>query len=400
MNDEGSVNHPVKILYVEDSKADFELVEHSLKSGGVDCDIHCVDTRAGLVEELEHAGYDLVLSDSSLPGFSGRLALQIVRNIKPEVPFIFVSGTMGEDAAIESLHHGATDYVLKSRLSRLVPAVHRALSEAREKSLRQTTQRRLQQARRMEAVGTLAGGLAHDFNNVLTVIKAHMDLLSLYHENPEQRVKIMEKIMKAVDQGSTLTKELLIFGRKTEAQPAFIDVADKVRETASLLKEALPKNVALNLRLAESLSPIFIDPGHLDRILTNLVMNSSDAMPAGGTITISAEEPNLGPAISRFQHDGDEPRLCLKVTDTGHGMNETTLMHLFEPFYTTKSSGKGTGLGLSVVFGLMQIHSGTIDVRSELGRGTSVALYFPLHHDSHLVSEALHQSGVPEYHGP
>lgn len=388
------MNNLIKILYIEDSKADLELVRHSLKSGGFNCELHGVNTRSGLIKELENIEYDLVLAACSLPAFSGHTALQIVRKMNPDIPFIFVSGTLGEKAAIESLRHGATDYVLKHQLSRLVPAVRRALSEAREKSLCRTIQRRLQQARRMEAIGALAGGMAHDFNNILTVIKAHLDLLSLGASSPEQTEKIVAKLKKAVDQGSDLTKELLILGRQAEVQPALVNVGERVKETASILKEALPGNVTLVLQLDRSLPPIFIDAGHLDRILTNLVMNASDAMPDGGTITISADEVGFASPISRFKQDDGIPRLCLKISDTGQGMDETTRLHVFEPFYTTKATGKGTGLGLPVVLGLTQLHNGSVDLQSELGKGTTVSLFFPLHHDFHLVSEALWQSDV------
>jgi signal transduction histidine kinase len=388
-----SIKSPIQILYVEDSTADMELVEQALKSGGIDCQIHRVKSCTKLIEQLEHSGYDLVLSDCSLPTFSGRSALQIVRYMRPDVPFIFVSATAEEEAAIESLRHGATDYVLKDRLSRLVPAVQRALSEAGGKKLLQTIQKRLQEADQTEAMGTLACGLAHDFNNILTVIKAHVDLLSLGANNPEQTAKIVEKLGKVVEQGSNLTKELLIVGRKTEAQPSFINVADRVKETAALLKGVLPRNVSLVLQLDESLSPIFIDPGHLDRILTNLVMNARDAMPDGGIITISTEDVSDVPAISRFKQMDNVPKFCLKISDTGHGMDEATRRQIFEPFYTTKLTGKGTGLGLSVVMGLLQSHNGSIHFQSELGKGTTVSLFFPLHHDSHLVSESLQKIG-------
>jgi signal transduction histidine kinase len=267
--------------------------------------------------------------------------------------------------------------------------------EAREKSLRQASRKRLQLARRMEGIGILAGGMAHDFNNVLTVIKAHLDLLAISSHNPEQTAKIMRNLRKAVDHGSSLTKELLIIGRQTEAQPAFVNVTERVRESASILKEALPGNVVLSLQLDESLPPLFIDPGHLDRILTNLIINASDAMPDGGTITISAEEINFAqsPAIPRFEQDDGIPRFCLKISDTGHGMDEATRRQVFEPFYTTKANGKGTGLGLSVVLGLMQVHNGSVGLESEVGKGTTVSLFFPLHHDSPFASEAFLKSG-------
>ena len=366
------------VLHVEDSSEDSLLVQHMLEEDGLECEIQRIETRAELFEALEHSECDLILSDCTLPQFSGLQALEIAHALKPQVPFIFVSGTIGEETAIQSLQDGATDYVLKHRLSRLVPAVRRALTETNERAMRNEMEKRLHQARRLEAIGRLAGGLAHDFNNLLQVLKTHVALLPLKSDHPDEIVKIADILDKATDRGSEMMGELLVFARKTEAHLASIDISSQIRETAEMLKPSLPSNMELALELDDGMPSIFADPGQLDRILTNLIINARDAMPQGGCVTISTEVIQFDPVAPHSWQWEDALYLCLKVSDTGAGMDEATRRRAFEPFFTTKPIGQGTGLGLSVVFGLMQIHNGFIDIQSKPGEGTSISLFFPL----------------------
>lgn len=387
---------PLKVLHVEDSQEDSELVEEMLRRDGLECEIKRVETRGELFEALERSNCDLILSDCTLPAFNGLQALEVAHALKPQVPFIFVSGTIGEETAIKSLQNGATDYVLKHRLSRLVPAVRRALTEAEERNIRREMEKRLHQARRLEGIGTLAGGLAHDFNNLLQVFKAHIALLSLEAGNPEQIAKIAETLDKAADRGSGLMRELLVFARKTEANLSSIDVSLRINETVDMIRASMPSHVTLITKLEEGLPHIFADPGQIDRILTNLIVNAKDAMPQGGTVTISSEVVQFDPAPPHSWQSDDVLYFCLKVADTGIGMDEATRLHAFEPFFTTKPLEKGTGLGLSVVFGLMQVHNGFIDVQSKPGEGTTFSLFFPLLHGARVDSAKIKK--LPPFH--
>jgi len=383
------MNQAVNILHVEDSSNDSELVQQMLQENGLSCETIRVETRGDFIDALEERDYDLILSDCTLPQFSGLQALEIAHSLRPRTPFIFVSGTIGEETAIESLQNGATDYVLKHRLTRLVPAIRRALAESREKSLRFEAEERLRQAQRLEAIGTLVGGLVHDFKNLLQVIKTHVSLLPFHANQPEQVLKASEMLNKVTDRSSDLLQELLVFARKTDAHLTSVDLAPLAQETVEMLQASLPPNVKLVLRLDQELPPVFADPNQLSRILTNLVINASDAMPDGGTITISAEINRFDPLPPVSGQLEDVPYLCLKVTDTGTGMDEYTQLHVFEPFFTTKPSGKGTGLGLSVVFGLMRIHNGFINLQSKSGEGTTISLYFPLPQGSRIAPEKI-----------
>jgi len=385
------MSQTLNVLHVEDSSQDSELVQHILEENGLECKTLRVETREDFLQALEHSSYDLILSDCTLPQFSGLQALELAHSLKPQIPFIFISGTIGEETAIDSLQKGATDYVLKHRLSRLIPAIRRALKETNERALRLAAEERLRQSRRLEAIGNLAGGLAHDFKNLLQIIKTHVELLPLQADEPEEVVKIAQMLDKTTDRGTGLLQELLVFARKTDAHLTSLDITARIMETAEMLRPALPQNMELVLKLADGLPTIFADPGQLDRIITNLVINARDAMPQGGTITISAEIVQFDPMPPRAGQLDDMPYLCLKVSDTGTGMSEFARLHAFEPFFTTKPPGEGTGLGLSVVFGLMQVHNGFIDVQSKEGEGTTFSLFFPLPRNSKVAPEMIHK---------
>jgi two-component system cell cycle sensor histidine kinase/response regulator CckA len=368
----------LRILHVEDSPDDSEIIRQLLIEEGIECEIERRETRDEFVERLRKKDFDLIFADCSLPSFTGLHALELAREHAPDVPFIFVSGSMGEEMAIESLRNGATDYVLKGRLSRLVPAVRRAIEEARERSKGLEMEMRLRQAQNLETVGTLAGGIAHDFNNILTIIKGHASLLDLEANHPDRVGEIAAIIDHAARRGSDLVKQILAFARKSDGTFTMTDFNRLVRDLISMLREAMSRNVTFQLELDENLPHIMADAAQIERVVINLVTNASDAMPRGGPIVVATQWlPGRGdiPCLSELP---DQEYLLLRVTDSGMGMNEETRRHIFEPFFTTKPKGKGTGLGMPVVYGLMQMHRGAIDVASEPGKGTAISLYFPV----------------------
>jgi len=371
------MNSPCRILHLEDSPEDCELVHRLLVNDGIDCEITRCENREKYIADLEGKNFDLIFADCALPGFSGHHALELAQRHAPEIPFIFVSGTIEEDSAIESLRNGATDYVLKNRLSRLVPAVRRALAEARERAQNHEMEERLRQARRLEAVGTLAGGIAHDFNNILTIIKGCASLLPMEGDQPDRVREIAGTIDRASLRGSELVAQLLAFARKSDGRFTSTDINQRVREIASMLRPAMPSNIAFELQLEEGLPEIHADPGQVERVIINLSTNARDAMPDGGTITFSTKRVR-GEEAPLPSGRGTDQYLRLRISDTGTGMDEATRQRIFEPFFTTKPRGKGTGLGMPVVYGLMQSHDGLIDVWSEPGKGTSISLFFPI----------------------
>jgi two-component system cell cycle sensor histidine kinase/response regulator CckA len=368
----------IHVIHIEDSLEDAELVNLMLLAAGLECKIQRVETHDHLVEALLQSKCDLILSDCTLPHFHGLDALYVARAMKPEIPFIFVSGTIGEETAIKSLQNGATDYVLKQRLSRLVPAVRRALTEAEGRIARNILEGQLRQSRKLETIGTLVGGIAHDFRNLLQIQQLSIDLLPLVANEPDQVIQIAEQLAKSTTRGCDMMQELLVFARKTEANLAQIDMTAQIKDVAQMVQSCLPGNVSLSLDLEDNLPPILADGGQVDRMLTNLIVNARDAMPQGGEIAISTDVIRFDQIHANTWNIKDTAYLRVRISDTGTGMDEETQSRIFEPFFTTKSEGKGTGLGLSVVFGLMESHQGFIDLQSQVGEGSTFSLFFPI----------------------
>ena len=318
--------------------------------------------------------------------------MEIAHALSPEVPFVFVSGTIGEETAIESLRNGATDYILKDHLPRLAPAVRRALEEAEERSLNRRLQHRLREAGRLEAVSTLSNGIAHDFNNILTIILGHTSLLMTESTNPDRVLEIGETISNAAKRASEVVQQLLVFARKSEGHAIATDLNRRVQEVVSQVKKSCPPKVRISFQSGRDLPEIMADPNQLDRILSNLLTNALDSMPTGGTISLTTsvvEAKDLPDSVPEIASDAF---VCLEVEDSGIGMDANTRQHIFEPFYTTKDRGRGTGLGLPVVYGLMQAHHGWINVESEPNQGTKFLLYFP-------IAPASPRKSYPSLHG-
>ena len=334
---------------------------------------------------LERDGFDLILSDYALPAFDGLSALKITRASQPELPLIFVSGTMGEEQAIDSLKSGVTDYVLKERLARLAPAVRRAMQEVEERAERRRLEARAKQAemelieaQKMEVVGRLAGGVAHDFNNILSVIIGYTDMLTTQLGADSRLGKYSEEIRHAAERATGVTQQLLYFSRKQAVQPVVLDLNAVVKDLDKMLRRLIDENIALTLVPGKQIERIKADPGYLGQVLMNLVVNARDAMPNGGKLTIETRNVKLEEAYAQA-HPGVIPGdyVMLAVSDTGAGMTDEVKQHLFEVFFTTKPKGKGTGLGLATCQSIVQQSGGCINVDSELGKGTTFKVYFP-----------------------
>ena len=498
---------PLRLLLVEDDENDALLIVRELTRGGYDATYERVWDPASMRAALERQSWDLVLSDHSMPQFSGRAALEVLRGRDPDMPFIFVSGTIGEDAAVESMRVGAQDYLNKANLRRLVPAIQRELREAAgrrerrraEAALRESEQRfetvfqaspvgitistlaegryldvnpaflqmigrtrdevvghtafdiafwrdpadririmerlrlsgpgsgaaqeietivqakdgtlrhvlvaleqadfsgipcvvalvhdisglkqleqQLNQAQKMEAVGRLAGGVAHDFNNMLTVITSYGELLLGDLDAGDRRRGDLEEILRAARGASTLTRQLLAFSRQEVIQPRPISVNATLAGTEKMLKRVIGEDITLQSDLAAEPSTVLCDPGQLEQIVMNLVVNARDAMPQGGRVRIATTTSTLDEAALR-DHPFARPGryVLLTVSDTGIGMDAATREHFLEPFFTTKEQGKGTGLGLATVYAIAKQAGGFVGVESAPGEGASFTVFLP-----------------------
>jgi signal transduction histidine kinase/DNA-binding response OmpR family regulator len=532
---------------LEDNPADADLIRFELEEAGIVFESKVIMTEKDFIRELKDFSPDIILSDYDLPGYNGALALAEAKRRSPDIPFILVTGAVQEERAIEVLISGARDYVMKSRLNRLVPALRRANAEAEERSARKAaemelreshkrleclveertaslqrelTERKqaeeqlrllsdryelavksagigvwdwdikkhhliwdnqmyvlygvskadfsnayeawrkgihpddavrvnveseevhasgnenniefrivwpngqirylrsvgrfirddhgdavrmiginyditgikqaeaeqeklhaqLNQAQKMESVGRLAGGVAHDFNNMLAVILGHTEM-ALDMVNPEQPLfNALTEIRKAAERSANLTQQLLAFARKQTIVPRILDLNLTVEGMLKMLRRLIGEDIDLVWLPGACLEPVKIDPGQIDQMLANLCVNARDAIDGVGTITIKTDNVvfNLEDCAG---HTGFAPGeyVSLIVSDSGCGMTEETLAHLFEPFFTTKIMGKGTGLGLATVYGIVKQNNGLINACSTPGRGTTFNIYLPRH---------------------
>ncbi len=246
-----------------------------------------------------------------------------------------------------------------------------------EESRRAQLEGQLVQAQRLEAVGQLAGGVAHDFNNILAAIVSGAELV-LDEVDGQVREDVVE-IRRTARRGSDLARQLLLFSRRDRGSaPEVVDVNEVISDISTMLTRTLDESVELRFETAEEVPPIHIDPTQIERVLMNLTINARDAMPHGGTITVTTSTVDLDEdAVATLPGLQPGPHLCLEVSDTGEGMPEEVRAHAFEPFFSTKKVGKGTGLGLATVYGVVQGAQGHIAIDSELGRGTTFRILLP-----------------------
>ena len=239
-------------------------------------------------------------------------------------------------------------------------------------------EQRYMQAQKMEAVGRLAGGIAHDFNNLLTAITGYTDLLLDDAAQDDPNSEDLYEISRAARRAATLTHQLLAFSRKQVMQPKLLDLNVLVRDVRRMLGRLIGEDIVLETELARDLGKVRADPGQLEQVVMNLAVNARDAMPDGGQLEIRTADVELGADFCR-EHPGSTPGpyVLLSVTDTGTGMDENVLSHLFEPFFSTKEPGKGTGLGLATAYGIVKQSNGFIAVSSQLGEGSTFEVYLP-----------------------
>jgi PAS domain S-box-containing protein len=498
---------PLRALIVEHCEDDARMLILHLEREGLAVESERVETPATMLAALRARPWDVVISDYSMPAFRAPEAAALLRQHGPDIPFIIVSGTVGEEIAVAALKAGAHDFLTKDSLSRLIPAIERemrdaaerrrhrsaeaALTDTRERmnlaleaagvgtwewdlvidtvvwsellerlhglepgtfrgtheafldlihpedqarvragrepfaanpggvrieyrvtwpdgsehwiastgraffdaagrpvraagfSVDITEHKRLQeqllQARKMESIGNLAGGIAHDFNNLLTAITGYCQLLLDRPGLDPDVVGDLEEIYRASDRGAALTKQLLAFSRKQLLAPRVVNLNELIRDLRPMLHRLIEEHVQLVVRLAPDVAHVNVDPGQIDQVVMNLVINARDAMPDGGTLTI--ETANLTLDTEYTESGARMPvgrYVLLVVRDTGQGMPPEVQRRLFEPFFTTKPKGAGTGLGLATVYGIVKQSDGFIFVSSEPGKGTSFRVYFPV----------------------
>ena len=365
----------LRALLVEDSLADAELLLHELKRSGYDVTCERVETADAMRSALARGRWDVILSDYSLPSFSAPEALGVAQAMDSDLPFIIISGTIGEETAVSALKAGAHDFLVKGRLARLIPAIERELRDAAARRERKQLEEQLHHSQKMEAVGQLAGSVAHDFNNVLTAILGFCELALVGLPDDSPNRADLTEIQRAGERAAGLTRQLLAFSRQQVLQPKVHDLNALVSAMESMLRRLIFENIELTLAIDSQLNFVKIDVTQLEQILINLVVNARDAMPQGGKLAISVGQALFDPPMTQTLGN-PSAYLMLAISDNGTGMDEATKLRIFEPFFTTKGAA-GTGLGLATVKRIVKQNGGDISLISSPGRGTSFRIYLP-----------------------
>ena len=394
------------VLVVDDEKSVRFTVSRFLE--GEKHDVLTAEHVGQALDHLAARAVDVVVTDIILPKVTGIELLKRVRALSPTTQVIVMTGEPTVETATEAVRAGAFDYlekpIAKAALLRAVVGAVKAkgltdekarlegenlryredleqLVEARTRAL-QASGKQLRQAQKMEAIGRLAGGVAHDFNNLLTVILGCTQFAS-ESTAPDSPVQAdLRQVLQAGNRAKDLTRQLLAFSRQQILSPRAVDVNELVQNLRKMLGRLLGEDVTLQIEAGRDVPTVKADPGQLEQIVMNLVVNARDAMPMGGRLTVATERVELDASAESGVVDpaGFAPGVfaAIRVSDTGSGMSEEVLSQVFDPFFTTKGEGEGTGLGLSTVYGIVKQHEGFLSVDSAVGAGTTFTIYFPL----------------------
>ncbi len=380
------VKIPLKVLIVEDSEDDTEMILLELERGGYEPEWDVVRTVEEMNDALERREWDVVISDYSLPRFSGPEALKISKDRNSGTPFILVSGKIGEETAVEVMKSGANDYINKEHLTRLVPAVERELSDAevrreREQAVEalklhrdhleelvqertkelQDIQEELFRKERLAVLGQLAGGVGHELRNPMGVISNAVYYLKTTLSTDDETTKEYLDIISTMTQNmNKIISDLLELSHVNTGDREEIAITDLVDK--ALEDQYPPKNLDTDARISSQLPAAFVDPEQISLVLANLLNNAYQAMPDGGNLSI-------------YSQPVEKDLVAISISDTGCGISGGKIEKIFEPLFTTK--GSGIGLGLSVSKNLAEINGGRIEVKSDEGKGSTFTLILP-----------------------
>ena len=409
------------VLVIDDDTSNLDVIRGFLQENGFDVAI-AASSDSGW-ERARRIKPEVILLDVNMPGMDG---FEVCEKLKQDeatqaIPIIFLTAQTDVESKIRGFQLGAVDYIekpvqkeelivrvtthmevfryrnhledeVRARTAELEESNRKLLHEIQERKLAEEEKRQLEDqlrhAQKLEAIGTLAGGVAHDFNNILTAILGYSGMF-LTESNPQDRFyEEIQMIQKAGERASLLTQQLLAFSRKQMIQPRILDINETLFDLKKMLQRILVENIEFSIVQDSDTGKIKIDPGQIDQIIMNLTVNARDAMPNGGKFIIETKNTQLDDEYCKTHTEikpGDY--VLIAISDTGHGIPKEILDKIFEPFFTTKDKTKGTGLGLSTVYGIVKQNEGHISVYSEPDKGTTFKIYLPRVDDEPKTAE-------------
>jgi signal transduction histidine kinase len=380
------MNEPLRALIVEDSEDDTTLLVHALRRGGYEPTHSRVETAGAFAAALDGQAWDIVLSDWSMPQFSALGALEVVAARGLDIPFVIVSGTVGEDVAVEGLRAGAHDFIAKANLTRMIPAIRRELREVTVRRESRRLQEQLMVSDRMISIGILAAGVAHEINNPLTSLLMNIDhavagveamLTGRALSKPSR--PLLEGLVDARDSAQRIrdiVKEVKLFTRGGDQTVGLLDVA-RVLDSALRMARHEVQSRATLVREYARVPSVRANEAKLGQVFLNLIINAVQAIPEG-----KPGEHEI--RVRTIEDDGG--CVVVEIRDTGAGMSEDVLQRIFTPFFTTKPVGVGTGLGLSICRRIVASIGGDIAVESAVGKGSTFRVSLPAVRDAALAT--------------
>jgi len=390
------MNSKISILLVDDRPDGLLALEAALEAP----DYCLVKASSGpeALALLEGQDFAVILLDIQMPSMDGFETATLIRR-RPQTcrtPIIFITAINKDPRYIyQGYEAGAVDYlfkpfdphILKAKVAVFAELFRKNAEIKRQADILRQKDQELYNARKMEAIGRLAGGVAHDFNNLIAgILGISRDVHDRLEEGDPRR-KDLEEIVGAGERAFLLTNQLLAFGRRQPISPQTLNLNEVIQGLHAMLRRLLREDIELKMVLKADLGVVRADRGHLEQVIINLLLNARDAMPEGGRISVTTSNVQVTPGSRPLLAPGSY--VCLSVIDTGCGMSAETVSRIFEPFFTTKEQGKGTGLGLATVYGIAMQHEGDIEVQSELGHGSSFNVYLP---QTNISAEMPHPS--------
>jgi signal transduction histidine kinase len=378
------VSKSLRALIVEDSEHDAALLIRELRRGGYDLSFARVETPDAMHAALDDQTWDIVLSDYSMPRFSGPAALELVRARDLDLPFIIISGTVGEETAVASLRAGAHDFLVKGALARLLPAIEREMREAGSRAEKRKIQEQLLISERMASVGLLAAGVAHEINNPLAILISNLELTSQQlneisgDESQNKSFSLFERIgelavalrnaEEAAERIRIIVRDLRVFSRSRDAESRGpVDIQSVLESAVRMATNEIRHRARLTTDYA-GVTPVDGNASRLGQVFLNLIVNAAHAIPEGHA------ETNEIRIVTRM----DSPsRVAIEIHDSGVGISPDVLPHIFDTFFTTKAATTGTGLGLAICRRIVAEHDGEISVESRVGAGTVFRTFLP-----------------------
>jgi C4-dicarboxylate-specific signal transduction histidine kinase len=365
----------LRLLLAEDAEFDALMLLTHLSRAGYHVAHRRVETAVELGIALDEP-WDLVVADYHMPDFTAAQALSLVRERDAEVPFIVLSGSLGEDAIVAAMKGGANDYILKGNLARLEGAIERELREAETRRERRRLRDQLVIADRLASIGMLAAGVAHEINNPLAAIICNLEFMTVELDGAESAFErdlaaSVREALAATNRLRQIVRDLgmLAHGSESERSPVTAVDVEQVLEVAMRMSWSLVRERATLTRSFAGVAPVLASESRLAQVFLNLLVNAAQAIAPGGA---SANEIRV-----TTSHDRASGRVAIEVSDTGSGIAHDAIPDLFEPFYATKPAGVGTGLGLAICHRIVTNLGGTIEVRTAPGSGTTFRVLLP-----------------------